>query len=250
MFYVDNCLQSLPSTTAARDLVDKLRALLSSADFVLRQWASNEPDVISHLPENLRSNSAELWLAQDKTDSPESTLGLRWHFSTDILGFKSCPVQYGVPTMPNIYKVLASQYDHLGFILPYTTKVKLLVRCLWDTHRGWDNPQLPPNLLEQWRDWEGELQFLPEVSLPWPYLPKATAAAIGERELHIFCDASEQAYGAVAYLRMMEDDGTAHLAFVMARSRVAPRSLHSMPRLELCGALTEAQLSKLLSASP
>lgn len=143
-FYVDNCLQSLPTTAEARDLVDKLRALLSSAGFVLRQWASNEPDVISHLPEDLRSRSAELWLAQDKTDSPESTLGLSWHFSTDMLGYKCRPVCYGALTMRNIYKVLASQYDPLGFILPYTTRAKMLVRCLWDKHRGWDDPQLPP----------------------------------------------------------------------------------------------------------
>lgn len=59
-----------------RDLVDKLRALLSSAGFVLRQWASKEPNVISHLPDDARSNSAELWLTQDKTNSSESTLGL------------------------------------------------------------------------------------------------------------------------------------------------------------------------------
>ncbi|KAJ8286056.1 hypothetical protein GJAV_G00034060 [Gymnothorax javanicus] len=245
-FYVDNCLQSLPSTDAARDLVDKLRTLLSSAGFVLRQWASNVPSVISHLPEDTRSHSAELWLAQDKTDSPESTLGLSWHFATDMLSYKHRPVQYGEPTMRNIYKVLASQYDPLGFILPYTTRAKMLVRCLWEKHRGWDDPQLPPDLLQQWNDWEDELHFLPQVSFSRPYLPKDAAISVRGRELHIFCDASEQAYEAVAYLRTVGDDGTTHLAFIMARSRVAPRRLQSMPRLELCGALTGAQLAKLL----
>ena len=37
-FYVDNFLQSLPSVEDARQLVDKLRALLSSAGFEIRQW--------------------------------------------------------------------------------------------------------------------------------------------------------------------------------------------------------------------
>lgn len=75
-FYVDNCLQIVPTIAEAWNLVDKLRALLASAGFELRQWASNEPKVISNLPEDSRSASVELWLAQNKSDAPESTPGL------------------------------------------------------------------------------------------------------------------------------------------------------------------------------
>ncbi|XP_042069251.1 uncharacterized protein LOC121812105 [Haplochromis burtoni] len=230
----------------ARDLVDRLRALLSSAGFVLRQWASNEPSTIGHLPEDLRSTSAELWLTQDKSDTSEPTLGLSWHFPTDTLGYRHRKISYGAPTMRNIYKVLASQYDPLGFILPYTTRAKMLVRRLWDQQRGWDDPQLPPELLQQWKTWEEELLFLAQVLLPRPYLPKHIMEAVSEREIHIFCDASEQAYGAVAYMRTVTGDGSSHLAFLMARSRVAPKRILSMPRLELCGALSGAHLSRLL----
>lgn len=139
--------------------MDKLRALLSSAGFVLREWASSVSDVISHLPEELRSNSAELWLAQDKTDSPESALGLSWHFSTDTLGYKYRPVRYDALTLRNIYKVLASQYNPLGLILPYITRAKMLVRCLWDKQRGWNDPQLPSDLLQQWKVWKKSCSF-------------------------------------------------------------------------------------------
>ncbi|CAI5657811.1 unnamed protein product [Oreochromis niloticus] len=245
-FYVDNLLQSVPTPEGARDLVDGLRALLSSAGFVLRQWASNEPSTIGHLPEDLRSTSAELWLTQDKSDTSEPTLGLSWHFPTDTLGYKHRKVSYGAPTMRNIYKVLASQYDPLGFILPYTTRAKMLVRRLWDQQRGWDDPQLPPELLQQWETWEEELPFLAQILLPRPYLPKHITESVSEREIHIFCDASEQAYGAVAYMRTVTGDGSSHLAFLMARSRVAPKRILSMPRLELCGALSGAHLSRLL----
>ncbi|CAI5660547.1 uncharacterized protein LOC106097744 [Oreochromis niloticus] len=245
-FYVDNLLQSVPTPEEARDLVDRLRALLSSAGFVLRQWASNEPSTIGHLPEDLRSTSAELWLTQDKSDTSEPTLGLSWHFPTDTLGYKHRKVSYGAPTMRNIYKVLASQYDPLGFILPYTTRAKMLVRRLWDQQRGWDDPQLPPELLQQWETWEEELPFLAQILLPRPYLPKHITESVSEREIHIFCDASEQAYGAVAYMRTVTGDGRSHLAFLMARSRVAPKRILSIPRLELCGALSGAHLSRLL----
>ncbi len=74
-FYVDNCLQSLPSPQKARQLVDKLCELLATGGFQLRQWASNVPTVIEHLPSEARSDSTELWLSQDRNDPQESTLG-------------------------------------------------------------------------------------------------------------------------------------------------------------------------------
>lgn len=64
--------------------------------------------------------------------------------------------------------------------------------------------------------------------------------------LHVFGDASEVAYGSVAYL-LVERHGEIHTSFVMARSRVAPKRQLSILRLELCAALTSAQLANFLS---
>ncbi len=49
-FYVGNCLQSLPTADEARKLIDRLRNILSGAGFEIRQWACNDPTVLSHLP--------------------------------------------------------------------------------------------------------------------------------------------------------------------------------------------------------
>nr|XP_061835547.1 uncharacterized protein LOC133618822 [Nerophis lumbriciformis] len=245
-FYVDNLLQSLPKPEDARELVDRLRGLLAAGGFDLRQWAINVPNVVGHLPKEARSDTLELWLAQDRTDSPESTLGLSWHCQTDTMGYKHRPIEYGVPTMRNIYRVLASQYDPLGFILPYITRAKMLVRRLWEKNRDWDDPLLPQDLLQAWKDWEKELQFLSQVTLPQAYITVEADESSVTRQVHVFCDASEQAYGSVAYLRTMDCRGQVHLSFLLARSRVAPKRLLSIPRLELCGAVTGAQLAKLL----
>ena len=245
-FYVDNCLQSLSTPGEARLLVDRLSDLLASAGFELRQWACNDPSVVSHLPQEARSESLDLWLAQDKSNPLESTLGLSWNWETDCFGYKHRPVAYETPTLRNLYRVLASQYDPLGYLLPFTTRAKLIIRQLWDKQRGWDDSNLPSELLQAWSSWEAELESLPRLTFPRAYVPGDIDLEVAAREMHIFADASEQAYGAVAYLRTKDQEGQIHLSFLFARSRVAPRRLHSIPRLELCGALVAAQLARVL----
>lgn len=245
-FYVDNCLQSVATIDGAKELVNKLQALLATGGFELRQWASNVPSVVSHLPAAARSESNELWLAQNQWNAPESTLGLRWLCQTDTLGYKCRPVEQQVPTMRSIYRILASQYDPLGYIVPYTTRAKMIVQRLWDKHRDWDDPLLPTDLLQEWGTWKEELQHMGKISLPRCYGSSAMDTPACSRDIHVFCDASERAYGSVAYLRMEDAQGHVEVAFLAARSRVSPKRQLSIPRLELCAALTGAQLATVL----
>lgn len=66
--------------------------------------------------------------------------------------------------------------------------------------------------------------------------------------MHLFCDASECVYGAVAYRQTKNKLDNTHVSFIMARSRIIPKIQLSIPRLELCAALTGAQLANLLSS--
>lgn len=66
------------------------------------------------------------------------------------------------------------------------------------------------------------------------------------RDLHIFCDASERAYWSVAYLQTEDAQNEVNVSFVLARSRVMPKKYLSMPRLELSAVLTSAQLASIL----
>ncbi|XP_024865045.1 uncharacterized protein LOC119617585 [Kryptolebias marmoratus] len=246
-FYVDNCLQSLPCPVAAKALVDKLHHLLAGGGFELRQWASNNPNVIHHLPPDTKSTSCELWLNQDQSDIQEPALGLHWNCKSDTLTYKHRHIDCSVATMRNIYRVLASQYDPLGYIVPYTTRAKVIVRHLWEKRRDWDDPQLPEELLQKWYAWEAELAQLHKITLPRCYTSPGLDQPNCKRDIHVFCDASEQAYGSVAYLRTESPEGEVEVAFLAARSRVSPKKQQSIPRLELCAALTGAQLYKVIS---
>lgn len=84
------------------------------------------------------------------------------------------------------------------------------------------------------------------MEIPKCYAPVAADLPTSVRDLHIFCDASERAYGSVAYLRTEDAQKEVYVSFVLARSRVAPQKKLSMPRLEVSAALTGAQLANVL----
>ena len=65
---------------------------------------------------------------------------------------------------------------------------------------------------------------------------------VASLQLHGFCDASEQVYGGVIYLRMTNSDGNIEVSLVCSNMKVAPIKRLTIPRLELCDAHLLAQL--------
>ncbi|KAK0142399.1 hypothetical protein N1851_019843 [Merluccius polli] len=126
-FYVDNCLHSTETPEEARRLVRDLLSHLATAGFDVRQWASNDPEVLRDLPAEAKSDSSETWVTQSSDDAHEMTLGLLWSFKTDRLCYRYKEIEpRKYVTMRAIYRTLARQYDPLGYINPYTTRAKVL----------------------------------------------------------------------------------------------------------------------------
>ena len=69
---------------------------------------------------------------------------------------------------------------------------------------------------------------------------------VQETALHVFCDASRNAYGACAYLRRAFIDDTVECSLVVGKGRVAPFKSQSIYRLELIGALVAVRLTQTL----
>ena len=65
-------------------------------------------------------------------------------------------------------------------------------------------------------------------------------------ELPVFGDASEKGFGAVCYTRYVFPDERIEVAFVMAKTRVAPLGQPSIPRLELQAALLAVILAEII----
>ena len=62
----------------------------------------------------------------------------------------------------------------------------------------------------------------------------------------MFAVASEEAYGAVAYLRIEDKNGQVQCSFVIGKSHLAPNPRITIPRLELLAAVTAVRLYQSL----
>ena len=82
--------------------------------------------------------------------------------------------------------------------------------------------------------------MLTRKHIPRCHLPKQNR--IVSLQLHGFCDASEDAYGGVLYLRLVDDMDKIFVSLVTSKTKVSPIKRLTIPRLELCGALLLAEL--------
>ena len=82
----------------------------------------------------------------------------------------------------------------------------------------WDE-NLPDNLLIQWEHLQRGLRTLTTGHIPRGLVPKNDLGHY--LELHVFCDASESAYAAAVYSRVLVDD-VFQTALLASKSRVAP----------------------------
>ena len=134
---------------------------------------------------------------------------------------------------------IAKTFDVLGWFSPSTIMMKMLLQKLWELKLGWDD-SVPSSVSDAWLKWRKELELLSSKHIPRCYFDSTTR--IIAVELHGFSDASERAYAAVIYLRMIDTTGNVQVTIVMSKTKVAPIKRWTIPRLELTGALLMANL--------
>lgn len=121
---------------------------------------------------------------------------------------------------------------------------KILLRELSGETLDWDSP-LPEEKEETWNAWRKSLQDLKQLEIPRPYVHHTVFTAL-RKELHIFSDASVKAIAAVAYLRVINEEGSCHTGFVLGKAKLAPQAAHTIPRLELGAAVLAVELAETI----
>ena len=147
-------------------------------------------------------------------------------------------------TRRGILSVVSSVYDPLGFLAPFIFVAKVLLQHLCRSKLGWGD-QIPEDALQRWKNWLAMPPKLEELLVDRCLIPK-DFGEIASTQMHHFSDASRQGYGAVWYLRIINEKGDAHCSFLVGKSRLAPLKAITIPRTELSAAVVATRLDKMM----
>ncbi|XP_038221498.1 uncharacterized protein LOC119839325 [Zerene cesonia] len=241
--YMDDMVVSYNSVEEARRAIKETQIVHAAAGFTLREWSASNEHVLKDIPRELRATTpTQLGGAQQ---TPK-ILGLMWDAERDELGFNTSmnrvPAEVRErerpPTKREALSAVMSIYDPLGLLSHYTIRAKIILQSLWRLQLSWDEA-IPNEESELFTEWLAQLQQVGQLRLQRCYVKTKVQSV----ELHVFCDASEQAYAAVAYWRMLQEDGHYSVPIVAAKAKVAPRRTQTIPRLELQAAVMGARLA-------
>lgn len=134
-----------------------------------------------------------------------------------------------------------SIYDPLGFLVAFLVYIKILLQDIWRSKVLWDEA-IPDKEFSKWLLWITLLPEVEKVRIPRCYSLTLSTGDAKTTQLHLFVDASENAFAAVAYFRF-EIDGQVECALIGAKTKVAPQQIMSIPRLELQAAVLGTRLA-------
>ncbi|XP_065073508.1 uncharacterized protein LOC135697661 [Ochlerotatus camptorhynchus] len=241
--YVDDYLDSVETVEEAVELIEEVKHVHSKAGMEIRDFSSNSSEVLERIGETSKVLQKSLNLDSDV----ERVLGMVWRPSEDVFSFevslkeevRNIVKSQDAPTKRQVLRTIMSLFDPLGLVAHFSVHGKILMQRIWRTGSGWDKT-ISGEILENWRQWIGLLVNISEVKVPRCFF-SATGATPNDSQIHVFVDASENAYACVAYLRSM-CNGMPRCTLIAAKTKVAPLKPLSIPRLELQAALIGSRL--------
>jgi len=239
-FYVDDLLKSCRSVEEASALVSELFPLLESGGFHVTKFLSNEPGVLSFVPEDDQA-SAILDLNLDDLATTKA-LGVYWNMNSNCFEVR-VSIQKRPLTKRGLRSMVSQIYDVLGLVQTFILPARKLLQEISREQNGWDDP-LDESQCNAWKSWIQGLDSLNRVSVARCFkLPYKEMQCI---ELYVFFDGSTIGYGVACYVRTVYVDGHIDCGFAAGKSRVSSPNL-TIPRLELTAATVAAKLCALIS---
>lgn len=242
---MDDFISSTHSVEEAYHVTTTAQKILSTAGMDLCKWMTNSHELEKKWGESTTDHT----LAPETHGAVLKALGVVRRPATDDFTFDLRSLLSFLKEKKNtkrsVLQSAARIYDPLGFLTPFTIRIKCMFQEMWERGLSWDE-ELPPDLTQEWQQWCSELPQLHQLAIPRWYQTDPQQEAEQTLTLHVFCDASERAYSAPAYLQGEASDGEPTMSLVTSKSRVAPLKKMTLPRLELMGAVIGARLANSL----
>ena len=226
--YVDNVQGTMVSEEELLSFYPSANQTMAEANMPLQEWCTNSPrlqEVISHHDE--------------VKDEPQKLLGMCWDVKQDTLAIR--PVNFEVDnlTKRSLLSNLSKIFDPLGLLSPITVRARILMQETWKLNIGWDSI-LPEGIQKSWREIVNGSDEFSQIN----FSRETCREGIGY-DLHVFCDASSKAYGAVVYVT----DGVQTPMLVMSKAKVAPVKSKTLPQLELTALYVGVELQRYVQAT-
>ena len=142
-----------------------------------------------------------------------------------------------------LLSLVSKVFDPIGLVAPFTVCDRLTLKDIW-RFRGqhWDE-ELTKDTVERLFEWSAEIPRLAEITIPRNYFTEN----LEHLELHMFGDTSQEVFKAVAFLRTEANNSSGYqteFAFVLNKTRVAPRCVMTVPMLEFQAVLLATRLKQ------
>lgn len=238
--YVDDLAVSYPSQDIATQAALESIKIYENGGFQIRNFVSNSSEILQALPSenvaiqeehslNLLSNTPILgmsWLTN------KDTLVIRFdanNIDKDLLSGNR------TPTKREVLSINGSIFDPLGIVAFITFSGKLLFQKICKETTKWDD-KISNSCFIEWLNWLSKLSEINKIKIPRCYSQICETKSDTTYELNTFVDASQNVYAAVVYL-VTKNSGQMDVSFVFGKSKVANKTLNTIPKLELQAAL-------------
>ena len=238
---MDDILDSVQTVSEALQLTTEIDEVLAKSDFRIKEWQSNRD-----LKDTGDKQNEEVNVPNGSGE--DKVLGIVWNSTEDSFKFKvksetiEC-LDSTEWTKRSILSQIARIYDPVGFAAAFLIRAKTGFQELWQ--EGYECDQnLPSAVQQKWLSLFKEIKELNKVSFPRSLSPPEPADS--QPTLCVFADASQDAFGACAYIRWEIEMDKFDIRFIAAKSRVAPLKHLTIPRLELQAAVLASRLQSTI----
>lgn len=189
-FYVDDLITGSETIKGARLLKEQIVNILNEYKFPLRKFKYNQKKLTDD--ESMDDNTLQYKIAHDSTIK---TLGLLWNPEQGTFSYVFNKFTHQTLTKRQILSTISKLFDPLGLVGPVIVRAKLIIQKLCECKLGWDE-SVPMEIFTSWKTFCQHLNGINELQIP----RQVTIPEYKQTELHGFCDASEQAYGACVFV--------------------------------------------------